>query len=214
MKRKSLGAVLLAALLALAAVPVASADTVYEAEDGKLGNSEVWIGESDQASGGKYVGGIDPSDGYARHVELTVTVPEDGEYDAELFYANGGNTAVLVVIVNDEVQHELTTPHTGAWAIFGSAVAKFKLTLKKGENSVKLANKDQYTQIDYLKILGDDAAPASGSASGGGTVPAAMPKTGLGGEAQANGDIAGAVVAAAALAGAAFLILARRRKAN
>jgi len=215
MKRKKFSAVLFAAMVSFGVMSVASADTLYEAEDGKLGNGEVWIGDSDNASGGKYVGGIDPSEGYARHLELTVQVPEDGEYEAEISYANGGNEAILAIIVNGEEQAEVKTPPTpGGWANFGSGIAKVKLTLKKGENSVKLANKDQYTQVDYLKVLGDGAQAAAETGGSGAAIPAAMPKTGLGGEAEANGKAASAVMAAAVLAGAAVIFLVRRRKTN
>lgn len=209
--KKTVSALLLSALLAFAAVPVALADTVYEAEDGKLGNGEVWVGESSNASGGKYVGGIDPSDKFARHVELTVNAPADGTYEVEISFANGGGDAVLAVIVNGEEQAEVKTPPTSAgWANFGSGIGKAKLTLKKGENSVKLANKDQYTQVDYLKVFGDAPAAAAAPAP---AVPSAMPKTGLGGEGHANGAIASWTLAAVAAAGLAYALYSFRRKA-
>ncbi|MFC5530509.1 CBM35 domain-containing protein [Cohnella yongneupensis] len=151
---------LLLMVFALSTASIAFADDIYEAEDAKLGNSEVWIGDSDSASGKKYVGGIDPSEGNARNVEFTVNVPADGTYQVELSYANGGGDAKLGLFVNgSETGQEIVTPASaGGWGAFGDYIAKFEVALTNGANTLKFANTDQYTQIDWIKIISNDAA--------------------------------------------------------
>lgn len=165
--KKTFLSVLLIVMFVFSVTSVAFADEIYEAENAKLGNSEVWVGDSDSASGKKYVGGIDPSDGNARNLEFEVNAPADGTYKVELSYANGGGDAKLVLFVNGvEFGQDIATPASaGGWGAFGSDFAKFEVNLQKGVNTLKFANKDQYTQIDYIKVLSNAAAQDSQSTS-------------------------------------------------
>lgn len=198
MKKTALLALLLA-VFAFSTASIAFADDLYEAENAKLGNSEVWIGDSDSASGKKYVGGIDPSEGNARYVEFTVNVPADGTYQVELSYANGGNNAKLGLFVNgSETAQEISTPATaGGWGAFGSYIAEFEVELKGGENSLKFANTDQYTQIDWIKIISNAAAEPADE-------PAAEPNP-------KTGDSGIALYGLIAVIAGATLVLALRR---
>lgn len=202
MKKKIFAAVLSFVLVFSFALAV-YADDIYEAENAKLSNSEVWIGDSDSASGKKYVGGIDPSEGYARNVEFTVNAPEDGVYKVQIAYANGGGDAKLAVFVNGVEGPEILTPATaGGWAVFGSDFVDFEVTLKKGANTLKFANKDQYTQIDYIKVSAVNTAADTTDAKDA----AANPKTGD------NGITLYVVLAL--LSGLAFTAFARRKATN
>ncbi|OMD12990.1 hypothetical protein BJP48_09315 [Paenibacillus odorifer] len=139
----------------------------YEAEDGALGQG-VWIGDTIQASGGRFVGGIDSTNDMSRYVELTVNVPAAGPYNVYLSYANGGGDAKLILLVNGQNYGvDILTPHTGDWSMFGRGSADFTVNLQQGSNKLKFANKEQYTQIDYIKLSAPGAKNKTVRVAGG-----------------------------------------------
>lgn len=142
-------------------------DQIYEAEDGKLGQ-EVWIGDSEQASGGHYIGGIDHTDDMSKYVEITVSVPSAGSYEVRLSYANGGGNAKLSLLVNGkDYGKAILTPATGEWSVFGRGYAEFTVDLKQGTNQLRFANTEQYTQIDYIQLTTPGAANKTERVAGG-----------------------------------------------
>ena len=123
----------------------------YEAEADQLSGA-AWIGESDEASNGKFVGGIDKK--YEDSLEFkNVYVDADGSYFLKVSYATPMDNASLALLINGE-ETVVTTPATADWGIFNTKL--IAVDLKGGDNSLMFTAHEGFVQIDYIEVLGED----------------------------------------------------------
>ncbi len=120
--------------------------TYYECEDGELkGNARV--SDSMACSGGKKVGYL--GDGPFNSLTVKVSVPADGDYEMLLYYCSGEERYVEVHI-GDSVQ-KMTGLNSGGWETV--AYEKITVTLKKGDNEIKLCQPMGYApDVDRIAI--------------------------------------------------------------
>lgn len=115
---------------------------------------ELW-NEPDGTWKGLYVVPVNDQDTY--YVTFRVQVPQDGEYQATVRYANGTQKdAALHLRVNGEDVDTLHFPSTGGWYHNGAAgEISFRVRLHKGENKVKLYRASvENVELDYLDVQG------------------------------------------------------------
>jgi alpha-glucosidase (family GH31 glycosyl hydrolase) len=142
-----------------------SAPVRYEAENG---TTNATIGSKPEASGGKYVGGMDT---VGKYVTVTVNVASAGNYNTSIGYANGKTaTAYRSLYLNGVDTMDLDFPVTGAWNTFVKR-SPVVLSLISGNNTIKIQTDTgdaQTIDVDYIEIVaagGSTPTPTSTPAS-------------------------------------------------
>lgn len=122
--------------------------TRYEAENSVITNSSVRNTES--ASGGSYVGGIDYSDSSLQIDNVYCNLA--GEYMIRVNYANGGHYGLQKLYVNGEYIAKVYYPATAAWGVFSKNIVEVAVPLKAGNNTVKLEYDTNNAEVDYIEV--------------------------------------------------------------
>ena len=120
--------------------------TYYECEDGKMSGSAV-VSDGQMCSGGKKAGYV--GNGGFNAVELTVTVPESGDYEVLIYFCSG-EARQLDITANGKSQtlKNLTSPGFDI-----PAEAKVTLSLEKGENIIRLTSDEGYApDLDRIGV--------------------------------------------------------------
>lgn len=138
---------------------ISSSQTRYEAEDATISNANIF--ESNNASGGRFVGQIDFNDQTTptySYVDFLVNAPAAGNYTLSIRYANGsGKESSQGLAYNGGAWEKVTYPETDAWRVFSTK--KVSVTLKNGINVIRLAKGSpffeggtDYAELDYIEI--------------------------------------------------------------
>ncbi|MGO4547101.1 family 43 glycosylhydrolase [Paenibacillus sp. 2TAB23] len=128
----------------------------YEAEDAtRYGNASVV--SSENSSGGKVVGKLDTASDY---VEFTVEVENAGAYSLIVMAENGSAGSAIA-------EHELTVNGGTSQSVFYQNFGwnhinptSLDVNLNKGTNTIRLAKKTDFAQVDYIvldRIVADAA---------------------------------------------------------
>ncbi|MGE7758524.1 family 16 glycoside hydrolase [Peribacillus sp. NPDC097895] len=118
----------------------------YEAEQADLFRASVRTNEPN-ASGGSYVGGIDFADSYVKFNQ--VNVPKAGNYNVDIWFANGLDPATGKMIVNGEAS-SLKYQNTRNWGRF--MATKMEVPLKKGTNTITFMKDQGFYELDYIVV--------------------------------------------------------------
>jgi hypothetical protein len=119
---------------------------IYEAEKGEVFRANVRTNEPN-ASGGSYVGGIDFSDSYVKYSQ--VVVPQAGNYNVDIWFANGLSPSIGKVIVNGEV-HSIKYQSTRGWGRF--MATKIEVPLNKGVNTIMFMKDQGFYELDNIVV--------------------------------------------------------------
>ncbi len=121
--------------------------TRYESEEGTHNATLYTEGEF---SGTGYVGDLNNANQY---VEYTVTVTEAGEYSIGIAYATGMQGATLKVHNSEGFYNEVSCSTVKNWGIFSKeAIVLSTISLKAGENTVRVYKGAEYAQVDFIEI--------------------------------------------------------------
>ncbi|CAM4260420.1 family 43 glycosylhydrolase [Paenibacillus endophyticus] len=128
----------------------------YEAEDAVLHGSAVVVA-SENSSGGKVVGKLDTANDY---VEFTVEAANAGAYSLIVMAENGSASSAIA-------EHELTVNGGTSQSVFYQNFGwnhinptSLDVNLNKGTNTIRLAKKSDFAQVDYIvldRIVADAA---------------------------------------------------------
>lgn len=119
----------------------------YEAEDAELGNVQ-FVNHYD-ASNAVKVGGINYSDSYINF--NNINVQSDGEYEMLIRFDNGFTAeAIHSLSINGKLMDDVIYPKTKNWGRY--QWKKVKIHLVRGENTIKLAYKVSFSEIDCIYI--------------------------------------------------------------
>jgi alpha-glucosidase (family GH31 glycosyl hydrolase) len=122
----------------------------YEAENA---GTNATISSKSQASGGKYVGGMDA---VGKYVTFTVNVPNAGPYNLEIGYANGSaGTSYRSLYINNVDTMNVDFSNGGGWETFVER-APIQQNLNNGSNTIKIQTDsgDAYTiDVDYIDVV-------------------------------------------------------------
>ena len=119
---------------------------IYEAEKAEVFRANVRTNEPN-ASGGSYVGGIDFSDSYVKYSQ--VVVPQAGNYNVDIWFANGLSPSIGKVIVNGEV-HSIKYQSTRGWGRF--MAIKIEVPLNKGVNTIMFMKDQGFYELDNIVV--------------------------------------------------------------
>ncbi|HVO43155.1 MAG TPA: discoidin domain-containing protein, partial [Aggregatilineales bacterium] len=134
----------------LPAVPHQPGIVNYEAESAAVNDAP--NAASDSASGASYVGPLANADSA---VKFTVVVPQTGDYQMKVFYANGnGVPATQNVSVNGGAATPLTYPGNGIWGRFlSSQFVLMPIKLNAGSNEILFTSGDQSVELDTIWLM-------------------------------------------------------------
>ncbi len=123
--------------------------TRYETENGTRSDGTTLYTEG-QFSGTGYVGDLNTATAY---VAVTVNVAQDGEYNLAIAYATGLTGSTIKVHNGDGFYTELSCSTVRNWGVFTKeAIAYGKISLRSGNNTVKVYKGTEYAQIDFIEI--------------------------------------------------------------
>ena len=121
---------------------------LYEAEDAAAGGTAI-VADSGNASGGKIVGHLDNVD--SDYVMFKVNVAQAGIYSMTVMADNGsaGGVAEHTLTVNNGAPQIVAYKNYG-WGRFNPS--SVSVTLNQGLNTIKLAKKTNFAQIDCIAL--------------------------------------------------------------
>lgn len=103
---------------------------------------------NDDASGQHYVGRIDNLSNY---VLFTVDVPEAGNYQMDIAYANGtSEIATHSLAINGEQVPSVEYEPTAGWGQFAATTVPVVLTA--GTNTIQLSKERAFAELDYIDL--------------------------------------------------------------
>ncbi len=148
---------------------LASETTVIEAESGKFSGNTTTM-NSDYASGGKLVKGMEGKADGSNALTITYNAPKAGKYQVDIYHSNSelfGNHGTNVAMVDRYVTMSLNGGRArniffrNTYSADCIRVKTLTLELKEGENTIKLWNDDQraYRRNQGGTILLDNFAP-------------------------------------------------------
>lgn len=134
-------------------------DSNYEAEDGWIINGNIM--ESSSASGGSYVSRLIDGNSF---VEFTgVWVDSAGDYDIQVYYANGESVAAMNVRVNNIHTNIAIFPTTGSWSEFSREnYVTINVPLLRGNNVLVFHSGINFVELDKIVV---DSPPTMSSNS-------------------------------------------------
>ncbi len=112
---------------------------------------EIW-NEPDGTWKGQFL--VSRTDTMDYHLMFRVTVPESGEYQITMRYANGGKEHLQWMSVNGGENILVRYPVTGGWYSSGGyGDISWKVNLKAGLNTIKFSRAGNgYIELDYLDV--------------------------------------------------------------
>lgn len=124
-------------------------DQSYEAEDGYLNDAN--IRESSTASGGSYVGQIDDDRAFVEFTGVWMETP--GQYNVQVYYANGGSVATMNVRVNNIHMSSAIFPPTGFWGRFSQDnYITISVPLLRGNNVLIFQHGTNFVELDKIVV--------------------------------------------------------------
>lgn len=159
-KRMILAMVVLCALIiASTSMMVFAAPVKYEADKAIINNAKIYDGFP-EATDGLCVGYVDFEDSF---VEFKVTVADAGKYKLVMNVSTGDDGASHMLSVNGEAVGEIVYARVGnGWGSFADYTKE--ITLKAGENSIKMAKGNLYAAPDYITLEALEAPKAEAAA--------------------------------------------------
>ena len=131
----------------------------------KGGNGFGYSDTDDENEGNEYrKDGVDivkTTDGYAvgytassEWLKYTINVEEAGEYNVGAYMANGSTDPEISIEIDGKKAASITGTGKGDWDTY--TMAKGKITLSKGEHTLKIKFDNDYTNIDYIEFSKDE----------------------------------------------------------
>ena len=123
---------------------------VLEAENFTTASNDIVVGNSNAASGGKYIDAFVSN----QFLEYNFNINDAGDYDIVLYVAvRNRDDSIMDVEVNDQLFENFLLVKTGDWNIYG--VNKIEnVSLKQGENVIKLTQKRSLSsEPDKIEIF-------------------------------------------------------------
>ena len=131
----------------------------------KGGNGFGYYDTDDENDGSQYrEDGVDivkVSGGYAvgytaasEWLKYTINVEEDGEYNFGAYMANGSTDPEVSIEIDGKKAVSFTGTGKGDWDTY--TLTKGKITLSKGEHTLKIKFDNDYTNIDYIEFSKGD----------------------------------------------------------
>jgi hypothetical protein len=146
----------------------------YEAEDAVLSGGTSKDSQHSGFSGDGFVSGYGDQPGAT--TTFLVDAPSDGQYQVDLCYANGTNSAkTLTIYVNEEPLKQIRLPNASQWDFWLTQTES--LPLKAGRNSIsylKTSRDNGQVNLDFIGIVRDSSSAASPQ-------PTTTPNVGLSG---------------------------------
>lgn len=127
----------------------------YEAEKAQVTGGTLHLGADAlfMASNNGYVGGLDFSNS---KLQFSVNVPKAGIYTLAVRYANGTtDDTVNYVQANSVAQRVINLPSTGGWLNQQAQIARSRVLLQAGENTLVLGRQSGFAEIDYIEVRED-----------------------------------------------------------
>ena len=112
-------------------------DLLLEAEDYTTGSTDIVVGNSISASGGKYIDAFRTG----QFLEYKFQIPTTNIYNIVLFVAvRNRDDSVMDVEINGQLYTDVLVAKTGDWNVYGENRIP-DITLNQGENTIKLIQK-------------------------------------------------------------------------
>ena len=126
----------------------------YEAEEAECHNAEIkgkgMIADYGVYSGNGFVGRIDYADS---SVTFRVNAEEDGEYELTVAYATDVAGANFKIYNNEGFFCTVSCPYKAGWGSFDKTPPAITgISLREGENLVKVGKGAGYVELDYIEI--------------------------------------------------------------
>ena len=140
--------------------PVIADGLVLEAENATLNRTDP-PADSDLASGGRFVAGIDFEDSYVDFGEFTLD--EAGSYRMAIGYANGMGQSSTFKLTLNGVESSVIMPATSGWGQFDVVYLELDLP---ATNTVRITKGELFAQLDYISFELSDGGGGDGGGMG------------------------------------------------
>jgi len=127
----------------------------YEAENAQVTGGTLHLGADAlfMSSNDGYVGGLDFANS---KLQFALNVPKSGIYTLGVRYANGtAENAINYLQANGIAQRVMDLPSTGGWLNQQAQIARSRVLLQAGDNTLVVGRQSGHAEIDYIEVRED-----------------------------------------------------------